>query len=140
MTSSTPKVLVCISANSLTVSTVNRALSLRDSRKKKEDTMESPNFASQRSRRICSFSPGVFVGRGLSASRRNINLETALRKIFKLNNVLTSPLLRGPIPATRFFQGDVGYSNRELTSHCITIISRSAFSCFTWCSLRHRNC
>lgn len=95
----------------VTVSTVNRALSLRDSRKKKEDTMESPNFASQRSRRICSFSPGVFVGKGLSASRRNISLETVLRKICKLNNVLTSYFLIWLIPTIRFFRRDAVYSN-----------------------------
>lgn len=49
------------------------------------------------------FFAGVFAGRGLSASRRNISLETALRKICKLNNVLTSYFLIGLIPINRFF-------------------------------------
>ena len=57
---------------------VTRALSLRTSRKKKDETIESPNLASHLGTRMCSFSSVTLGASDLSASKRNVTRMHAL--------------------------------------------------------------
>src|SRR5690606_31977981 len=74
-------------ASSTTVRTVTRALSLRASRKKKDETIESPSLASQRGIRMCRF-PAVGLGcNDLSNRKRNTTRMHAL-DAFRRNDIL----------------------------------------------------